>query len=230
VKDAVQDVLTTKQASELLNMSASSVQKLVMSGELEAWVTPGGHRRIYRTSIERFAQQRQTPPPTIDPSRGFQILLAEDDPAQVFYMKKLLAGTRSPVELVIASDASQALIQIERHRPDLVITDLVMEPFDGFHLAGQRPAISRHRCDRRDRDEPRRGRSPRDIARLGADVSKALGTGASIGLSGCTLEPNAARRRCGHTLRLNRGSAAGRRHGLSSGGCVDDTGTNHAFT
>jgi excisionase family DNA binding protein len=134
VKDAVQDVLTTKQASELLNMSASSVQKLVMSGELEAWVTPGGHRRIYRTSIERFAQQRQTPPPTIDPSRGFQILLAEDDPAQVFYMKKLLAGTRSPVELVIASDASQALIQIERHRPDLVITDLVMEPFDGFHL------------------------------------------------------------------------------------------------
>ncbi len=34
----------------------------------------------------------------------------------------------------MATDASTALIQLERNRPDLVVTDLIMKPFDGFHL------------------------------------------------------------------------------------------------
>ena len=42
------ETLTTRQAADLLGMSITSVQKMVEAGELEAWVTPGGHRRIRR--------------------------------------------------------------------------------------------------------------------------------------------------------------------------------------
>lgn len=155
------EVLTTKQAAELLDLSITSVQKMVINGELEAWTTPGGHRRIYRASVEALAKQRPgagsalssaapaTPMPHSSPAsplwpasraaqpgtQALRVLLAEDDADQVNYLRRLMQqGARTGVELMVASDASQALVLIERQRPDLVITDLVMQPFDGFHL------------------------------------------------------------------------------------------------
>src|SRR5690349_11182626 len=40
-------------------------------------------------------------------------------------------------ELLEANDGVEALEVIERHRPDLVITDLLMPRMDGFELARQ---------------------------------------------------------------------------------------------
>lgn len=146
------DVLTTQQAARLLGVSPSSVQKMVSSGVLQAWVTPGGHRRIFRSSVEQFAREchpegaRQaalpdSPPMAPDawpapagPVTGLNVLLAEDDPDQVAWFGHALAAHGPSHLLTVAHDASQALILLERQRPDLVVTDLVMQPFDGFHL------------------------------------------------------------------------------------------------
>jgi len=61
-------------------------------------------------------------------------LLAEDDALQVAYFETLVKRCSHPVSLVIANDGSQALIQIERQRPDVVVTDLMMRPIDGYQL------------------------------------------------------------------------------------------------
>lgn len=130
------DVLTTQQAAKVLGLSVSSVQKLVISGELEAWTTPGGHRRIDRQKIERLLQSRNpsTALKTHGPHRSMRILLAEDDPIQAKFFQSILEKLAFAVDLTVATDASMALIQLERQRPDLVVTDLMMEPFDGYHL------------------------------------------------------------------------------------------------
>lgn len=127
-------VLTTRQAAQLLGLSLTSVQKMAINGELAAWVTPGGHRRIHRASVERLLNARtpsRTPGATQETMR---ILLVEDDAIQVQYFRSILERCTYPVDLTVAADASSALILLERMRPDLVITDLLMEPFDGFHL------------------------------------------------------------------------------------------------
>lgn len=128
------DVLTTQQAARILGLSTTSVQKMVISGELDAWVTPGGHRRIFRSTIDKLVQSRGTTPPSELGARPLRVLLAEDDPVQVAYFQALLARGGHEATLTVASDASQALIQLERQRPDLVVTDLMMTPFDGYHL------------------------------------------------------------------------------------------------
>ena len=66
--------------------------------------------------------------------RALRVLLAEDDSMQVAYFESLIRRSAHPVSLSIAADGSQALIQIKRQRPDVVITDLMMKPFDGYHL------------------------------------------------------------------------------------------------
>ena len=45
---------TTLEAARLLGMSVRSVQLMVDRGELVAWKTPGGHRRIARASLEHL--------------------------------------------------------------------------------------------------------------------------------------------------------------------------------
>jgi excisionase family DNA binding protein len=127
------DILTTQQAARLLGLSTTTVQKMVANGELDAWVTSGGHRRIYRSAVEKMmptrtdSQYSNTPGP-------LRVLLAEDDALQVEYFESLIKRCSHPVSLVVASDGSQALIQIERQRPDVVVTDLMMRPIDGYHL------------------------------------------------------------------------------------------------
>jgi excisionase family DNA binding protein len=51
--------ISTKQSADLLNVSLGTVQKMVESGELLAWKTRGGHRRILVTSLEKMLQDRQ---------------------------------------------------------------------------------------------------------------------------------------------------------------------------
>lgn len=50
---------STRDVAQALGMAVRSVQLMVDRGELEAWKTPGGHRRISRASVERWLAQRQ---------------------------------------------------------------------------------------------------------------------------------------------------------------------------
>jgi excisionase family DNA binding protein len=127
------DVLTSQQAARLMGLSTTTVQKMVANGELEAWVTSGGHRRIFRSAVEKMMPNRVGLNDTAA-RRALRVLLAEDDDMQVAYFESLIRRSAHPISLSVATDGSQALIQIERQRPDVVITDLMMKPFDGYHL------------------------------------------------------------------------------------------------
>lgn len=130
------DVLTTRQAAERLGLSVTSVQKMVQSGVLQAWITPGGHRRIHTAAVEQLRSARGQPDDAAyrGPPQRMRVLLAEDDEIQVRYFQALIERCAYPIDLIVAGDASLALIQLERQRPDLIVTDLLMKPFDGFHL------------------------------------------------------------------------------------------------
>lgn len=61
-----------------------------------------------------------------------RILVAEDDPITRKFVATLM--TQQGFEVIEAEDGEHALELVEAHRPDLVITDLVMPYRDGFGL------------------------------------------------------------------------------------------------
>ena len=52
---------STRDVARVLGLAVRSVQLMVDRGELEAWKTPGGHRRIARASVEQWLNQRRGP-------------------------------------------------------------------------------------------------------------------------------------------------------------------------
>jgi excisionase family DNA binding protein len=132
--NAERDVLTTQQAAKLLGLSTTSVQKMVINGELDAWITPGGHRRIFRSSVEQLLNSRNIGLAGVKSARPLRILLVEDDALQIAFFKSLLARIGHEVQLTIVNQANQALTHVQALQPDVLVTDLVMEPMDGFTL------------------------------------------------------------------------------------------------
>lgn len=53
---------STRDVARVLGMAVRSVQLMVDRGELDAWKTPGGHRRIAKASVEQWLTRRHGNP------------------------------------------------------------------------------------------------------------------------------------------------------------------------
>ncbi|HIC90858.1 MAG TPA: helix-turn-helix domain-containing protein, partial [Syntrophaceae bacterium] len=59
---------STQDISRLLNVSLSSVSKWIDKGELKAYLTPGGYRRVRRENLVEFMKRYRMPiPPELEP-------------------------------------------------------------------------------------------------------------------------------------------------------------------
>ncbi|MGI5521242.1 ATP-binding protein [Micromonospora sp. CA-259024] len=70
--------------------------------------------------------------PTVDEFAGARILLADDNTDMRAYLSRLLTGQGWRVRAV--TDGRQALDEVHREQPDLVLTDVMMPGLDGFDL------------------------------------------------------------------------------------------------
>lgn len=127
-----QDVCTTQQAASLLGMSVTSVQHLVESGEIEAWKTRGGHRRIpiaavhaYMTTISKAPARAEEP---------LKVLIVEDSAMQRGIYEAQFDAWKLPVQLRMCENGYKALIDIARLRPDVLLLDIMMRGIDGYEV------------------------------------------------------------------------------------------------
>lgn len=127
----------TFEAARLLGLSVGTVQTLVEQGELSAWKTPGGHRRIYLESIERYQQshgKNKSLPPPASGVDDLTVMVVEDDETTLAVFRAAFENWQLPVDFVFMSSGVKALLEISHVRPQLLITDLMMPGVDGFDL------------------------------------------------------------------------------------------------
>jgi excisionase family DNA binding protein len=127
---------STTEAAQRLGLSLGTVQQMVESGALEAWKTLGGHRRIRVSSVESFLSRAGGTVPLDVPRLGgvLQVLIAEDDPMLQKLYAHTLQSWKLPLEVQVVSNGVDALFEIGRAMPDLLITDLLMPAVDGFEM------------------------------------------------------------------------------------------------
>ncbi len=143
----------------MLGMAVRSVQLMVDRGELDAWKTPGGHRRIARASVERWQSERALPrtatpapgptPPgvardakaprslaTSAPTapRPLRVLLIEDSIHYQNLVGLLLRQQFPEIELHMASDGIAGLAMAGQLQPQVLVVDILLPGIDGATL------------------------------------------------------------------------------------------------
>lgn len=134
IKDQI-DVCTTQEAADLLGLSVTSVQKLVEGGEIAAWKTPGGHRRIPRESVLAYKACVNKParPNRISAPRS-TLLVVEDEEMQRAVFAAQFAKWDLPVDVSFCKSGYEALIEIGVRPPDILFLDIVMKGIDGYEV------------------------------------------------------------------------------------------------
>ena len=133
---------TTTEAAAILAISVGTVQLWVDKGLLVAWKTAGGHRRVTRESINKILHASPTAQPktpaTVAPqnqtAERLRVLVVEDDRDLTrLYQTMLRRWPMAP--LVETSDNGiEALLAVERLKPDLLFIDLNIPGVDGFQM------------------------------------------------------------------------------------------------
>ena len=133
------EVCTTQQAAQILGISVTSVQHLVEAGVLQAWKTKGGHRRIPIAAVNLYRGKTNDAP--FSPAAAIStrgtvsvVLIVEDNAMQRKVTEQKILSWNLPVSLLFCENGYQALVEISTKKPDIVLTDIVMDGMDGYEV------------------------------------------------------------------------------------------------
>ena len=150
-KNAKDGVCTTLEVARQLGLAVRSVQLMVDRGELEAWKTTGGHRRISRASVQRWLTQRRAGDPLAQAKRpetaaasvvrrrgerALRVLLIEDSRHDQNLITLLMRQQFAHIELSVADDGIAGLAMAGQLQPDVLLVDIPLPGIDGTTLIG----------------------------------------------------------------------------------------------
>jgi len=153
------DTLTTREVASQLGLAVRSVQLMVDRGDLQAWKTSGGHRRISRESVAQWLLKTSSGTAMATVARGEPgqrandarlgpvrrrstdsrkptVVLIEDSAHFQGLIRLLLQQTHPDMALHVASDAIVGLALCGAVRPDVLIVDILLPGIDGATLIG----------------------------------------------------------------------------------------------
>lgn len=134
---------STSEVAKRLGISTQTVQRWVDTGQLKAWKTLGGHRRVEAEGAEllfRLHGLTTNGAPrdaTADPQMGhnaLSVLVVDDNPDDRDILVHLVEEAYPSANVAVATNGFHGLIAIGRMAPDVVISDLLMPHMNGFEM------------------------------------------------------------------------------------------------
>lgn len=125
--------LSTRESAKILQVSLGTVQKMVEMGELVAWKTRGGHRRILASSLERQLKRRHLKIREVGSTQCTLLALFKRAEHQVIF-ENAINHWSIKIKLLTNSDTLEGLIQAVSANPDVIYIDSLISPVEQVHL------------------------------------------------------------------------------------------------
>lgn len=132
--DASVDVCGTFYAAKVLGIAVATVQGLVRKGELEAWTTKGGHRRITMASLRAYLEKHGSKDAGEVLSPNLRVLVVDDDEVALEIIRSSVAKWGLPIDCTFMTSAIEAMLDIGKIKPDVLVSDLDIPQVDGFEF------------------------------------------------------------------------------------------------
>lgn len=127
------EYLSTRQSAKVLQVSLGTVQKMVELGELIAWKTRGGHRRILASSLEQQLNRRKRAmrQKTTQNCVAMGIFRRSENGRELI---EAIADWQLKVDMEMAVDSLEGLMKAVSIAPDLIFLDALIPPVEQVHL------------------------------------------------------------------------------------------------
>lgn len=126
---------TTGDVAKICEISPKTVINYCESGKLSSEKSPvTNYRRIPRDALVAFMEKYNIPVSRADSIEQKSVLVVDDDENFVRLLKKAFNLAEKNVLVKVACDGYEALVEIGKEAPDLVILDVMMPKIDGYEV------------------------------------------------------------------------------------------------
>ncbi len=128
-------LLSTFDTAKLLGVDMATVIDWCQQGKLQAFKTPGGHRRISPDDLIKFLKQYKMPIPSqLNQYACIKCLVVDDEPDIRKVITHVIKSIDPAAEVYQASDGFEAGAKALEFLPSIVILDLGLPGIDGFNV------------------------------------------------------------------------------------------------
>lgn len=129
----MKETLTTTEAAKMLGFHVNTLKNWVRDGKMPAFKTLGGHYRIRAKDLVRVLKENGIPvPPQLEPR--YVLLTLDEDAAFQAQLKGLFEARPGMFEVKPFLNGFDALVEIGRKAPDIILISLRLTHMDGLHL------------------------------------------------------------------------------------------------
>ena len=126
------ELIGTKQASRLFQVSTSTVQRWLDKDFLKTYKTLGGHRRVKRKDLIALAAKLELCP---TPAAFPEIFIVDDDENIIIYLKNFFRLNYPQLKIDAAMSGFEAGVKLSKVTPFIVLLDMVMPGMDGVEVS-----------------------------------------------------------------------------------------------
>jgi excisionase family DNA binding protein len=127
-------VFTTFQIAEMCSVRPTTVIKWANQQRIKAYTTPGGHRRVLESDFLEFLKKYNLPIPLELGAGRRRILVVEDEADLGQLLVRSLQRASKDLDVRWTRDGVEALLDIGKNPPDLVLLDVAMPLVDGTRV------------------------------------------------------------------------------------------------
>jgi excisionase family DNA binding protein len=128
---------STAHVAKRMGVSIPTVQRWVDAGQLLAWKTLGGHRRIDADSADALISRHSSAAMAPAPAETISVVIVDDNPDDRDLLAALVDEALPGASVTIADNGFVGLVAIGKTQADLVITDIQMPHMDGIEMLRQ---------------------------------------------------------------------------------------------
>lgn len=124
--------ITTSEAARLCGVARTTISKWIDEGVLNAFVTPGGHRKVIEQDLMDFLEKNGIRPTS--KSEKKRILIVDDNLDDIRLLEAAFLPASDKYEVYAANSGFQAIYKTGEIKPHIVILDIVMPDMNGFKV------------------------------------------------------------------------------------------------
>ncbi len=123
-------IYSSRKVGKLLGADPSSVNRWIDSGKLDAYRTPGGHRRVPHENLMAFLERCRMPIPDELKPQQLTVMMVDRDRQLMRALRRSLVRARRGIQVEPYTSWHQALVLIGLQRPDVVLWNMDLCPDD----------------------------------------------------------------------------------------------------